>query len=70
MQTARAREKKRNLLIVIRCFVGWHRWRLVTVGDERGKECRDCLRRKFGKSGFANPNDPDVNLRSGLPPPW
>ena len=65
MHTARARGKKRNPLIFIRCFVGWHRWRQIKVGDERGEECRDCMRRRFGTSGFANPNDPDVTLRTG-----
>jgi hypothetical protein len=70
VHTARDRGSTRNPLIMVRCFLGWHRWQQITVGDERGKECRDCMRRRFGESGFANPNDPDVALRTGLPPPW
>jgi hypothetical protein len=52
----------------VRCFLGRHRWRQINLGEERGRECRDCKLRRFGRSGLANPNDPDVALRTGLPP--
>jgi hypothetical protein len=53
-----------------RCSLGWHRWRQIKVGEERGRECSDCKLRKFGTSGYVNPNDPDVALRTTPPPPY
>ena len=42
----------RNPWNILRCkLLGSHRWATVRVGNDKGKECRDCNERVFDTPG-------------------
>jgi len=46
----------RSLWSAVRCSLGRHRWQTISVGAEKGRECRDCNERDFDP-----PTHPDLD---------